>query len=90
MRSLSESFAAFESEGTVFGSINKQGFGSMRVASPPLPVVLAFEELVSPLDGQVECAHLEAGLLAGLRDSLLPRLLSGKTDMAELGQGFAQ
>jgi type I restriction enzyme S subunit len=77
MRSLADRFAAFESEGTVFGSINKQGFGAMRVISPPVPVVLAFEQLVSPLDAQVECAHLQAGLLATLRDSLLPRLISG-------------
>ena len=49
----------------------------MPVAAPPVPVVLAFEELVSPVDAQVECAHLQAGLLARLRDSLLPLLLSG-------------
>ena len=77
MRSLADSFAAFESEGTVFGSINKQGFGAMRVTAPPAPVVLAFEGLVSRLDAQVECAHLQAGILARLRDSLLPLMLSG-------------
>ena len=85
MRSLADSFAAFESEGTVFGSINKHGFGAMRVTSPPIPVVLAFEKLVSPLDAQMECAHLQAGLLAELRDSLMPSLMSGSMELSEGG-----
>jgi type I restriction enzyme S subunit len=76
MRSLSDSFAAFESEGTVFGSINKQGFAAMRVTSPSTRVVLAFEQLVSPLDAKVKCANYQASLLAIVRDSLLPVLMS--------------
>jgi len=78
MRSLSDSFEAFESEGTVFGSINKQGFGAMRVTSPSIPVVLTFEQLVWPIDAQVQGAHSQATLLAEIRDSLLPAMMSGQ------------
>jgi type I restriction enzyme S subunit len=76
MRSLWDSFAAFESEGTVFGSINKQDFGAMPVTSPSIAAVLAFEQLVSPLDTQVKRIHHQAGLLAEIRDSLLPSLIN--------------
>ena len=47
-----------------------------------------FSELVSPLDARIEVAVRESETLAELRDTLLPKLISGeiRTPVAE---GFA-
>ncbi len=80
MRSLSASFHAFESDGTVFGSINKADFGALRVVSPPKPLVLTFETLVSGLDQLVTSAYVQKNLLSDLSGSLLSALISGTRD----------
>lgn len=68
----------FESNGTVFGSINRSQLESLQ-----LPILVeadlnALEEVVSGLELQLKCSTMENETLADVRDTLLPQLVSGK------------
>lgn len=73
----------FNGEGTVFGSINKAAFEAMETIEPEAKVIERFEELVGTLDNAIEMNERSASLLISLRDSLLPRLLSGQLDVGD-------
>jgi type I restriction enzyme S subunit len=78
MLSLEPVFAAFEAEGTVFGSISKKDFHNLACVTPPELIVGAFDQLCEPLDHAIERNELESHTLATLRDTLLPKLISGE------------
>ena len=78
MRSISAVFARFDAEGTVFGSIGKKDFQSISHVKPHCDLVLAYEKLAAPFDDQVDRNERESRSLAQLRDTLLPKLISGE------------
>ncbi|MBZ0086902.1 MAG: restriction endonuclease subunit S [Thermomonas sp.] len=78
MSSISDVFARFDAEGTVFGSIGKKDFHSISHVKPPRDLVLAYEKLVAQPDDQIERSERESRSLAQLRDTLLPKLISGE------------
>jgi len=78
MSSISDVFARFDSEGTVFGSIGKKDFHSIAHVKPPRDLVLAYEKLAAQPDDQIERNERESRILAQLRDTLLPKLISGE------------
>ncbi|MFH1044152.1 MAG: restriction endonuclease subunit S [Pseudomonadota bacterium] len=78
MHNLGEHFGKFEGEGTVFGSINKADFERLPFVAPPKAVLDCFEHLASPIDDRVESNEVESRTLTALRDSLLPKLISGE------------
>lgn len=78
MRSLEPIFTQFEAEGTVFGSIGKTDFHAIKCIAPPPEVVKTFENLASPIDQQIQINEEQSSTLAVLRDTLLPKLLSGQ------------
>ena len=78
MLSLKPEFKNFEAEGTVFGSIGKTDFENMKCVVPSLEFVKTFERLVFPIDQQIENNERQLCALASIRDSLLPRLMSGR------------
>ncbi|MHB8107518.1 MAG: restriction endonuclease subunit S [Candidatus Cryosericum sp.] len=78
MRSISEVFARFDAEGTVFGSIGKKDFHAITCVRFPHNVVLEFERQLSGADSRIEINERESRTLAALRETLLPKLLSGE------------
>jgi type I restriction enzyme S subunit len=78
MHGLAGVFGRFEAEGTVFGSISKEDFRAIACIVPPPAVVDAFERLTAPLDNRIEILANETVTLAALRDTLLPKLISGE------------
>ncbi|MBA3569674.1 MAG: restriction endonuclease subunit S [Pyrinomonadaceae bacterium] len=78
MLGLDEVLSRFEAEGTVFGSISKKDFNGLPCVSPPGMVVNVFERLLAPFDSRIETNERESQTLAGLRDTLLPKLISGE------------
>ena len=84
MREEENQFAHFESDGTIFGSIGKKDFHALRLVLPPPDVIEAFESFAAPLDERVKTNESEMGSLIGLRDTLLPRLMSGKLRISDL------
>ena len=76
-KNLSES----GSSGTVFSSINKNELSAVKFVAPNLKLLEAFESRAETLDQQVEINSEEIDTLEIMRDSLLPKLLSGEIDI---------
>lgn len=74
-KSLESHFEVFNSEGTIFGSINKNDFGKIPALLPPLAKVAEFEKVVSSLDRRLENNWRETSNLEQLRYNLLIRLI---------------
>lgn len=69
--------------GTTFPELSKKTFRTFAVLSPPRALCDAFEGAVSGLyEALLQNVH-EIDQLASLRDSLLPRLLSGELDVSD-------
>jgi type I restriction enzyme S subunit len=83
MHSIKEVFNRFEAEGTVFGSIGKKDFHSIRCVMPPTRVVDSFERLAAPIDERIANYDRGARTLGALRDTLLPKLISGQLRLSE-------
>jgi len=83
MSNLSSEFARYEAEGTVFGSINKQNFENLTFVNPSTNVVESYEEQARVFDGQISNLEKQIRTLANLRDTLLPKLLSGELSVPE-------
>ena len=82
-RGLRSRFDLFDSEGTVFGSINKKDFQGLRVIEPLDAVLAAFDDVATPIDQRVVENEGQIRTLATLRDTLLPRLISGQLRLPE-------
>jgi len=78
MLGLEEVFGRFDAEGTVFGSIGKKDFQAIPCACPPRALIEAFEAILAPLDSRIDVADRESRTLVALRDTLLPKLISGE------------
>jgi type I restriction enzyme S subunit len=78
MHTLSNRFTRFDAEGTVFGAINKKQFEGLRWLSPDDNLVDKFEKIAFAFDEQIEKNTNETETLASLRDTLLPKLISGE------------
>lgn len=58
-------------------------FPNYLVLAPPLPLTQAFESRVAPLWATIHANAEQSGILATLRDTLLPKLLGGELSVAE-------
>jgi len=78
MRSLTEQIKLFEDYGTVFGSIGKENFKKLDCFIPPIEMILKFEENAKPFDDKIISNTKQIRTLEKLRDTLLPKLMSGE------------
>lgn len=69
--------------GSVFDTITKRTFKTLRVVVPPTKVIQSFETLVKPMLDQMRANVIQSRTLAELRDTLLPRLISGELRVPE-------
>ena len=69
LQNLYPDFQNFESEGTVFGSINKESFLSLKTIHPPDELVSQYEKQCFPLDQLIENNSIEIRTLTELRDT---------------------
>lgn len=84
MNSIRGELNKYNGEGTVFGCINKDALNAQKVILPPMKVVYDFEKIVAPLDRLYLIGVEENVRLAALRDTLLPKLMSGEIDVSEV------
>lgn len=78
LRSLMTEIKQFNDEGTIFGSIGKTDFEGIEIIKPPYSVIQSFEQEVGPINQKViENCH-QIRTLEKLRDTLLPKLMSGE------------
>lgn len=75
---LKDSFNIYNGEGTVFGSINKDTLKNMRVLIPTDKNIQGFQDTVGKLDEIFENNSIQIKILTTIRDSLLPKLMSGE------------
>ena len=73
----------YEDTGTVFGSINKNQFESIRIIGPNAGLIKAFDNHVRSLDMLIRANTSEIRILSELRDTMLPNLLSGEIRVPE-------
>jgi len=78
MQSLGPHFDNFNGEGTVFGSINKKDFQGIQYCHSNSRLVNSFETIASKWDKLISVNSRNISSLASLRDTLLPKLLSGE------------
>ena len=78
LRSLMREIKQFNDEGTVFGSISKGDFEKFNITIPPPELVKQFQQEVKPLDDKVITNCGQIITLEKLRDTLLPKLMSGE------------
>jgi len=76
--------------GTTFAEISKQSFRPICVVLPPSEVMSAFTEEVAPLYSQITANLQQSRSLASLRDTLLPKLISGQMKMPEVEKSLAR
>ena len=84
MQSLKPAFDRFNGEGTVFGSINKKAFEEMQIIIPSVNDISRFDSIVSGMDWQIKRTDQESRRLATLRDTLLPKLMSGELNINDI------
>ena len=70
--------------GTTFAEISKQNFRPIRVVLPSKNLMSAFTAKVEPLYEQITSNLRQSQTLASLRDTLLPKLLSGELSVENL------
>ncbi len=84
LQSLRPVFDKYNGEGTVFGSINKKTFEEIPIIIPEEYVIQDFESVAHSFDCQIKNKEVESRRLAQLRDTLLPRLMSGELKVNEI------
>ena len=75
---LKDHFDAFNSEGTVFGSLSGADLRATKLVAPGDALLRQFENVAAPLDQLIRNKAEEIDALSALRDTILPKLVSGE------------
>ncbi len=78
LKNKKDYFDIFDNGGTVFGCINKKALYEMPIILPSLSIIESFNQILFPIDDEIERRSNESARLAALRDTLLPKLMSGE------------
>jgi type I restriction enzyme S subunit len=70
--------------GSIMDSLNVKGIVKLAVPVPSDSLALRFEQLGRPIRREVELLVMRQQNLRAIRDYLLPRLISGQVDVADL------
>lgn len=81
---LKKQLDVFNGEGTVFGSINRKALNEMPIVIPSKDKLDEFEEIAAPMDLTIRNNYDEICRLEKIRDTLLPKLMSGELDVSEI------
>jgi type I restriction enzyme S subunit len=85
MNDLAKHFEVFEGEGTVFGSINQKDFNALPQRSPSSDLVSMFNKFCEGWDQKIQLTSNQIKELTKLRDTLLPKLISGELQIPDVG-----
>jgi len=78
MKSLMDEIKQFNETGTVFGSITKSDFENIDVLLPDVETIRKFQDVLKPIDDKIIMNTTQIRTLTSLRDTLLPKLMSGE------------
>ena len=82
MFALRSQLDVFNGEGTVFGSINRDALNAIPIDIPSVTEIDQFEVVAHPIDELIRANYEENCRLEAIRDSLLPKLMSGEIDVS--------
>ena len=82
MFALRSQLDVFNGEGTVFGSINRDALNAIPIDVPLMTKIDRFEAVAHPIDELIRANYEENCRLEAIRDSLLPKLMSGEIDVS--------
>ncbi|MFN9082977.1 MAG: restriction endonuclease subunit S, partial [Planctomyces sp.] len=79
---LAEFQVQAESRSGTFPQITFDSISHLPIVLPPIEIQEAYQRTVATLDAQIKNNKQQSGTLATLRDTLLPKLLSGELSVA--------
>lgn len=83
LKATQSEWEKFEAKGTVFGSVSKDDIYCFKLIVPINGIIEKFNYLISSIDAQIESNEQESLTLAHIRDTLLPKLMSGEIRVKE-------
>ena len=84
MQTMSERINKLGQSGSTIVNLNKAQFGKMDILLPSAKVMGDFSILVEPLFETILSNQRENNKLMDLRDTLLPKLMSGELDVSDI------
>ena len=84
MQTLSETINKLGQSGSTIVNLNKTQFGKIPVTIPSEQVLCNFDTLCKPLFEMILSNQKENIRLTNLRDTLLPKLMSGELDVSDI------
>ena len=84
MLTMGETINKLGQGGSTIVNLNKTQFGKMEVLVPAISAMKDFDNIVQPIFAQILLNQMENIRLEELRDSLLPKLMSGELDVSNL------
>ena len=84
MQTLSEVINKLGQSGSTIVNLNRAQFGKIKVVIPSITDIKTFDELVSPLFALILENQKENIRLSSIRETLLPKLMSGELDVSDL------
>lgn len=72
-----------KAHGSVFDTITQETFSGVHLSYPSAKVIAAFDSAIEPLMMRIRENLIQAQTLSTLRDTLLPRLISGQLRLPE-------
>lgn len=84
MFALRSQLNVFNGEGTVFGSINRDALNAIPIDVPLVTKIDRFEAFAHPIDELIRTNYEENCRLEAIRNSLLPKLMSGEIDVSAI------
>jgi len=80
-KSMKDTFVATASGGTATLNMNTSQFSNLKAVKPEDDLLLQFDEIVSPMMERILANEYEIKSLTQIRDSLLPKLMTGKIEI---------
>ena len=84
MQTLYDTINKLGQSGSTIVNLNKTQFGKIQVTIPTVSVMINFDEIMFPIFEKILQNQKENLSLVLLRDSLLPKLMSGELDVSEI------
>lgn len=72
------------SNGSTFMEISKSAFKSIEIIKPPIFIIEKFELMIKPIFNKIKTNQEQILTLTSLRDTLLPKLMSGKLKVKKI------
>lgn len=84
MQTQAKAINKFGQSGSTIVNLNKTQFEKMQVLIPSFSIMHKFDNICCPLFEKILLNQKENIKLAALRDTLLPKLMSGKLDVSDI------